>query len=105
MTIKVTKVNVHVIKCNLDQPFAFSQGWVKKRSATLVQIETSVGITGWGEAFCQGLEPPEISASVIQNSLNDLIINENPLDTGRGLVTGLANDYYKFKVPSIRNIG
>ncbi len=83
MTIKVTKVNIHVIKCNLNQPFAFSQGWVKKRSATLVQIETSVGITGWGEAFCQGLEPPEISASVIQNSLNDLIINENPLDIER----------------------
>ncbi len=31
-------------------------------------------------------------------------LDENPVDTGRGLVTGLANDYYKFKVPSIRNI-
>ena len=33
-----------------------------------------------GEAFCQGLEPPEISAAVIENSLKELIINENPLD-------------------------
>ena len=83
MAIKVTKVNVHVIKCNLEQPFAFSQGWVNKRSATLVEIETNEGIIGWGEAFCQGLEPPEISAAVIQNSLNELIINENPLDIER----------------------
>ena len=81
MTIKVSKINVHVIKCDLDQPFAFSQGWVNKRSATLVEIITNEGINGWGEAFCQGLEPPEISASVITNSLVDLIIEENPLDT------------------------
>ena len=80
MTIKVTKIAVHVIKCDLDIPFAFSQGWVKKRSATLVEIKTNEGITGWGEAFCQGLEPPEISAAVIENSLSELIIDQNPLD-------------------------
>ena len=38
MSNKVTKINVHVIKCDLTQPFAFSQGWVKKRSSTLVEI-------------------------------------------------------------------
>ncbi len=80
MTIKVTKIAVHVIKCDLDIPFSFSQGWVKKRSATLVEIKTNEGITGWGEAFCQGLEPPEISAAVIENSLSELIIDQNPLD-------------------------
>ncbi len=31
-------------------------------------------------------------------------LDENPVDTGRGLVSGNLNDYYKFKVPSIRNI-
>ena len=31
-------------------------------------------------------------------------LDQNPVDTGRGLVTGSYNDYYKFKVPSIRNI-
>jgi cytochrome c peroxidase len=31
-------------------------------------------------------------------------LDQNPVDTGRGLVTGLQNDNYKFKVPSIRNI-
>jgi hypothetical protein len=27
------------------------------------------GITGWGEAFAQGLEPPEIAATVIDKAL------------------------------------
>ncbi len=31
-------------------------------------------------------------------------LDQNPIDTGRGLVTGLVTDYYKFKVPSIRNL-
>ena len=83
MSLKITKINVHVIKSPLIKPFAFSQGWVKERSATLVEIHTNDGITGWGEAFCQGLEPPEISAAVIESSLKELIINENPLDIER----------------------
>ncbi|MDG2370331.1 MAG: cytochrome c peroxidase [Flavobacteriales bacterium] len=31
-------------------------------------------------------------------------LDQNPIDTGRGLVTNNPLDYYKFKVPSIRNI-
>ena len=85
MTIKITSLKVHVIQSPLETPFAFSQGWVNKRSATIVEVETNDGITGWGEAFCQGLEPPQISAAVIENSLKDLIINENPLDINAGL--------------------
>ncbi len=80
MSIKITSLKVHVIQSDLETPFSFSQGWVNKRSATLVEINTNDGITGWGEAFCQGLESPEISAAVIENSLKELIINENPLD-------------------------
>ena len=80
MSIKITDVIVHVIKSDLDVPFAFSQGWVKKRSATLVEIRTNEGITGWGEAFCQGLEPPEISSAVVENALKPLILRQSPLD-------------------------
>ncbi len=69
MSIKIISLKVHVIQSNLETPFSFSQGWVSKRSATLVEINTNDGITGWGEAFCQGLEPPEISAAVIENAL------------------------------------
>ena len=80
MGIKITDIIIHIIKSELDVPFAFSQGWVNKRSATLVQIKTSDGLTGWGEAFCQGLEPPEISAAVISSALKPILLNQSPLD-------------------------
>ena len=53
--MKITDVKIHVLKSQLTEPFAFSQGWVKQRSATLVEVFTDEGITGWGEAFAQGL--------------------------------------------------
>ena len=80
MGIKITHVIVHIIKSNLEVPFAFSQGWVTQRSATLVEIKTNNGLTGWGEAFCQGLEPPEISAAVIESALKPLLLDQSPLD-------------------------
>lgn len=80
MKIIIIDVTVHVIKSKLDKPFAFSQGWVNKRSATLIEIKTNEGIAGWGEAFCQGLEPPEISAAVIENALKPILLEQCPLD-------------------------
>ena len=74
MGIKIIDVTVHVIKSDLDVPFAFSQGWIKKRSATIVEVKTNEGIVGWGEAFCQGLEPPEISVAVIENALKPILL-------------------------------
>lgn len=79
--MKITDINVHVLKSALAEPFAFSQGWVKQRSATLVEVLTDEGITGWGEAFAQGLEPPEIAATVIDKALKPLVIGADPLDT------------------------
>ena len=80
MKIKIIDVKVHVIKSSLEIPFAFSQGWVNVRSATLVEIKKNSGLVGWGEAFCQGLEPPEISAAVIENALKPILLDQSPLD-------------------------
>ncbi|MGQ0579647.1 MAG: mandelate racemase/muconate lactonizing enzyme family protein [Betaproteobacteria bacterium] len=79
--MKITDIKIHVLKSALAEPFAFSQGWVKQRSATLVEVLTDEGITGWGEAFAQGLEPPEIAATVIDKALKPLVIGADPLDT------------------------
>ena len=78
--MKITDLKIHVLKSPLAEPFAFSQGWVKQRSATLLEIFTDEGITGWGEAFAQGLEPPEIAAAVIDKALKPLLIGADPLD-------------------------
>jgi D-galactarolactone cycloisomerase len=78
--MKITDIAIHVLKSPLNEPFAFSQGWVKQRSATLIEVMTDEGITGWGEAFAQGLEPPEIAATVIDKALRPLVVGANPLD-------------------------
>lgn len=79
--MKIAALDVFVLKTPLDQPFAFSQGWVHQRSATLVRIRTDNGLTGWGEAFTQGLEPPEIAAAAIEHAFKPLVLGKNPLDT------------------------
>ena len=79
--MKITGVEVHVLKSPLAEPFAFSQGWVRQRSATLVEVLTDEGVTGWGEAFAQGLEPPEIAAAAIEYALKPLLIGADPLAT------------------------
>jgi D-galactarolactone cycloisomerase len=79
--MKITDITVHVLTSPLDTPFAFSQGWVTERSATLVEVTTDSGLTGWGEAFAQGLEAPGIAAAVIDKALRPLIVGANPADT------------------------
>lgn len=78
--MKITDIHIHVLKSPLTEPFAFSQGWVKQRCATLVEVLTDEGISGWGEAFAQGLEPPEIAATVIDKALRPLVLGADPLD-------------------------
>ena len=79
--MRINDIRIHVLKSPLAEPFAFSQGWVRQRSATLVEVRTDVGIVGWGEAFAQGLEPPEIAAAAIEHALKPLIIGADPLAT------------------------
>src|SRR5881394_3672670 len=78
--MKITGVRVHVLRSPLEQPFAFSQGWVGSRGATLVEVTTDEGITGWGEALCQGLQPPEIAAATVQHALAPLVMGADPLE-------------------------
>jgi D-galactarolactone cycloisomerase len=77
--MKITQVRAHVLRSALEQPFSFSQGWVSSRGATLVEVQTDDGITGWGEALCQGLQPPEIAAAAIDHALKHLLVGEDPL--------------------------
>ena len=75
----IERVDVFVVKAPLDIPFAFSQGWVHQRAATLVRITTKSGIQGWGEAFAQGLEPPEIAAAAVSHALVPRILGQDAL--------------------------
>ena len=77
--MKIVDIKIHTLRTPLEVPFAFSQGWVRNRSATLVEVLTDEGITGWGEAFAQGLEPPQIGAalSLYANASKDWLPRPN----------------------------
>jgi len=79
--VKIASVDTFILKSSLDKPFAYSQGWVTGRSTTVVRIRTDDGLEGWGETFSVGLQPPEISASVIENALKPLLIGKDPFST------------------------
>ncbi len=79
--MKIARIRTHVLKTPLTEPFAFSQGWVRQRATTLVEVEADDGTIGWGEAFAQGLEPPEIAATVIGHALVPLLLGNCALDT------------------------
>jgi D-galactarolactone cycloisomerase len=78
--MKIAGIRVHVLRSPLEQPFAFSQGWVNSRGATLVEVSTDEGIVGWGEALCQGLQPPEIAAAAIEHALAPIVMGADPLE-------------------------
>jgi len=78
--MKIADIRVHLLQSPLEQPFAFSQGWVHRRSATLVEVVSDTGLVGWGEAFAQGLEAPQIAAAAIEHALKPLVLGADPLD-------------------------
>jgi len=78
--MKIKSVEAIILKSELKNPFAFSQGWVANRVCTLVKIITDEGLIGWGEGFAQGLEPPEICAAAIDTAFAPMLIGRNPLD-------------------------
>ncbi|MGH8764370.1 MAG: mandelate racemase/muconate lactonizing enzyme family protein [Burkholderiales bacterium] len=77
--MKITSVATHCLASDLETPFAFSQGWVKRRGACIVEVKTDTGLTGWGEALCQGLQPPQIAAAAVESALKPLLIGADPL--------------------------
>ena len=81
--MKIISVHVHPLRTPLETPLPSRRDGSSARSATLVEVRTDDGLVGWGEAFCQGLEVPHISATIIRDCLAEMIIGENPLDTER----------------------
>lgn len=78
--MKITEIKTHVLSAPLEDSFAFSQGWVQKRSTMLVEVLTDEGLIGWGESLCHGLQPPEVAAAIVEHSLKPLLLGEDPFD-------------------------
>ncbi|WP_373893811.1 mandelate racemase/muconate lactonizing enzyme family protein [Virgibacillus sp. CBA3643] len=78
--MKIIDVIPHVLSKPIEEPFAFSQGWVSKRSTMITEIVTDEGIVGWGESLCHGLQPPEIAASFVEFCFKPLLLDKDPFD-------------------------
>jgi D-galactarolactone cycloisomerase len=78
--MKITDVRTYVLSTPLDEPFAFSMGWVQRRSTMIVEVLTDEGVTGWGESLCHGLQPPEIAQTIVQVALKPILVGQDPFD-------------------------
>jgi D-galactarolactone cycloisomerase len=78
--MKIVDVVAHVLSTPLEEPFAFSQGRVCRRSAVVVEVVTDEGVTGWGESLCQGLQPPEVATSFVEFCYKPMLLGRNPFD-------------------------
>ena len=65
--MRITEVITHCLACPVPRPFrACRTGWIRERTATLVEVRTDGGLTGWGEG--DGAPTPESTDALIGKS-------------------------------------
>ena len=48
--VAIDRVVLHRVRVPLCEPFRISNGEVREKDAILVEVNTTQGLTGWGEA-------------------------------------------------------
>lgn len=69
--LRIVEVRIHVLAGELKERFGWSLDWAKERHATVVEVRTDAGITGWGDGFYGGQH-------LLQNP--ELVIGRSPLE-------------------------
>jgi D-galactarolactone cycloisomerase len=49
--MKITRILTHHLEAPLSQRFGWSLGWTSTRHASIVEVQTDAGLTGWGEGL------------------------------------------------------
>ena len=78
--MKIVDLKTDVLSLPLAQRFGFSMGVVQRRSAVIVELCIDDGVTGWGEALCHGVQPPQIAAAVVHAALKPIVLGQDPFD-------------------------
>jgi D-galactarolactone cycloisomerase len=63
LKVKIARVRIHFLEAALTRRFGWSLNWADKRTATLVEVVTDTGLSGWGDGNWGGsrlLEHPEL---------------------------------------------
>lgn len=74
--MKIKDVRAHVLEAELREPFSWSLGWTRTRTALLVEIEAADGTVGWGESY----GPARPNAAVVE-AMAPLLIGADALAT------------------------
>jgi D-galactarolactone cycloisomerase len=74
--MRIAEVRAHVLEAPLAQPFSYSRARYATRAATIVEITTDDGLTGWGE--CYG--PASLTAAAVR-AFRPMLVGEDPLRT------------------------
>ena len=79
VSYKIENIKTYVLRYKVppSQKVGYADGWLKERSALIVQIILNNGLIGIGET-CN--EPPEASEVIIQNICEPLLIGADPFD-------------------------
>ena len=72
--MKIKDVRAHVLEAELDEPFSWSLGWTRTRTALLVEIEADGGTVGWGESY----GPARPNAAVVE-AMKPMLIGADAL--------------------------
>ncbi len=77
--MKITAIKSHVLQYDMPEELGYSQQYYAKRSAHLVEVQTSEGITGWGECFGPG-NVALANKCIVEKVIQPLVLGHDPLD-------------------------
>ncbi|MFK7943970.1 MAG: mandelate racemase/muconate lactonizing enzyme family protein [Paracoccaceae bacterium] len=76
--MKITRVTSHVLSTDMERELGYSQQYYAKRTAHLVEVETSEGVTGWGECFGPG--PVALAnKTIVEQVLQPMVLGRDAL--------------------------
>ncbi|MDJ0757051.1 MAG: mandelate racemase/muconate lactonizing enzyme family protein [Ardenticatenaceae bacterium] len=75
--MKIADIQTYHLNMPIDE-FAFSQKWVRARTALIIKVVTDDGTVGWGEAFCH--DAGRAIEAIISQTFRPHLIGRNPLE-------------------------
>ncbi len=76
--MKITGIQIHIVSAAMPKPWRIGNYVLERAYATIVEMTTDEGITGWGE--CIGRLGPGVTRSIIDEILAPALIGENPME-------------------------
>lgn len=77
--MKITRIESHVLSCDMPEVLGYSQQYYSRRTAHLVEVETDEGVSGWGECFGPGAVALA-NKGIVEDVIQPMVLGSDPLD-------------------------